>query len=138
MASVAFTDNWGEVIDRPEQDTIEIRWFDSTATMSGGEFNDWLSRFAAEVERAGRSGVLVDALAFAMPMERMDTPWRDTNIISRYNDAGVKRFAFLVPSGMPAIGAPPTTDGPAQYQTAYFAARRSAMEWLHEDQTQVS
>ncbi len=37
MASIAFTDEWGEVIDRPEHDTIEIRWFDSTATMTGNQ-----------------------------------------------------------------------------------------------------
>ena len=130
MASVRFTDDWGEVIDRPEHDTIEIRWFDSTSEMSGGEFNDWLSRFATEVERAGRSGVLVDGLAFAMPMDRMDPAWRDANIIPRYNAAGVKRFAFLMPAGMPAIGAPPAVEDPATYATAYFGTRRSAMEWL--------
>ncbi len=130
MTSIAFTDNWGEVIDRPQQDAIEIRWFDSTATMSGREFNYWLSQFASEVERTGRSRVLVDGLAFAMPMDRMDASWRDANIIPRYNAAGVKRFAFLVPAGMPAIGAPPATEGPATYLTAYFGTRRSAMEWL--------
>lgn len=130
MASVAFTDQWGEVIDRPEQNTIEIRWFDSTATMRGPEFNAWLSRSAAEVERAGRSGVLVDGLAFAMPTDQMDGVWRDANIIPRYNDAGVARFAFLMPPGMPAIGAPPATEGPATYPTAYFGTRRSAMAWL--------
>ena len=130
MASIAFTDDWGEVIERPEHDTIEIRWFDSTATMSGDEFNDWLSRFAAEVERTGRSRVLVDGLTFLMPMQRMDAGWRDAHIIPRYNAAGVERFAFLMPAGMPAIGAPPATEGPATYPTAYFGTRRSAMEWL--------
>ncbi len=71
MASIAFTDDWGEVIERPEHDTIEIRWFDSTATMSGDEFNDWLSRFAAEVEWTVRSWVLVDGLTFLTPMQRL-------------------------------------------------------------------
>jgi hypothetical protein len=130
MASVAFTDAWGEVIQRPEHDTIEIRWFDSTAAMSGDEFNDWLSRFATEVERAATSRVLVDGLAFAMPNDRMDSAWRDANIIPRYNAAGVNRFAFLMPEGMPAIGVPPRAEGPANYLTAYFGTRRSAMEWL--------
>ena len=130
MASIAFTDDWGEVIERPEHDTIEIRWFDSTATMSGDEFNDWLSRFAAEVERTGRSRVLVDGLTFLMPMQLMDAGWRDAHIIPRYNAAGVERFAFLMPAGMPAIGAPPAMEGPATYPTAYFETRRSAMEWL--------
>ena len=130
MASIAFTDEWGEVIDRPEQDTIEIRWFDSTSTMSGNQFNDWLTRFATEVERTSRSRVLVDSVPFAMPMGKMDGGWRDANIIPRYNAAGVKRFAFLMPKGMPAIGAPPSAVGPAQFPTAYFGTRRKAIEWL--------
>jgi hypothetical protein len=100
--------------------------------MSGEQFNDWLSRFATEVERTGRSRVLVDALAFAMPIDRMDAGWRDANIIPRYNAVGVERFAFLMPTGMPAIGAPPATDGPAAYPTAYFGTRGSAMDWLRD------
>ena len=130
MASIAFTDEWGEVIDRPEHDTIEIRWFDSTATMTGTQFNDWLSRFAAEVERTGRSRVLVDSVPFAMPMDQMDGGWRDANIIPRYNAAGVKRFAFVMPSRMPATGAPPFAVGPAEFPTAYFGVRREAIAWL--------
>ena len=98
--------------------------------MSGDEFNDWLSRFASEVERTGRSSVLVDALPFAMPMERIDVGWRDAHIIPRYNAAGVKRFAFLMPAGMPSVGAPATIEGPATYLTAYFGTRRAAMDWL--------
>jgi hypothetical protein len=130
MASIVFTDEWGEVIDRPEHDIIEIRWFDSTATMSSSQFNDWLPRFAAEVERTGRTRALVDSVPFAMPMAHMDEAWRDENIIPRYNAAGVKRFAFLMPKGMPAIGAPPATAGPARFPTAYFGTRREAVEWL--------
>ena len=130
MASIAFTDEWGEVIDRPEHDAIEIRWFDSTATMTGKQFNDSLSRFAAEVERTGRPRVLVDSVPFAMPMDQMDGSWRDANITPRYNAAGVKRFAFLMPSGMPAIGTPPSTVGPAEFPTAYFGTRRETIAWL--------
>jgi hypothetical protein len=37
----------------------------------------------------------------------MDGPWRDANIIPRYNAAGVKKFAHM-PEGMPMIGEPPT------------------------------
>jgi hypothetical protein len=36
----------------------------------------------------------------------MDGPWRDVNIIPRYNAAGVRKFAFHMPDGMPMIGEP--------------------------------
>ena len=60
----------------------------------------------------------------------MDANWRDANIIPRYNAAGVTKFAFLMPEGMPAIGAPPAPEGPAEFPTAYFGRRADAVEWL--------
>ena len=101
--------------------------------MTGDEFNAWLSRFADEVEHRGRRNVLVDAVRFGMSMDRLDAEWRDVNIIPRYNAAGVAKFAFLMPDAMPAIGAPPNTEGPADYPTAYFGTRASAMAWLGRD-----
>lgn len=132
-SQIIWEDAWGEVIDRPEQDIIEIRWFDTTSDFDSDTFNDWLAEFAGAVEAAQRSRILTDATAFRMPMELMDGAWRDANIIPRYNAAGVKKFAFLMPAGMPAIGAAPTLEGPAQYPTAYFGTRRDALNWLGAD-----
>jgi hypothetical protein len=46
-----YEDSWGAVIDHHDADYLEVRWYDTTATMSGDEFQDWLSHFAGEVER---------------------------------------------------------------------------------------
>ena len=115
---IVHEDHWGSTIDRPEDDFIEIRWYDATAAMSGDDFNAWLARFAGEVEAAGRSGILVDSMVFRMDMAHMDGAWRDAHIIPRYNAAGVRKFAFLMPTGMPAIGAAPAKEGPAEFPTA--------------------
>jgi hypothetical protein len=56
--------------------------------------------------------------------------WRDANIVPRYNAAGVKKFAFHMPAGMPAIGTAPSREGPADYPTAYFGRRQDALDWL--------
>ena len=127
---IVWEDRWGEVIDRPDMDLIEIRWFDTTRDLDTATFNDWLSRFADSVGTAQRAGVLTDATAFRMSPERMDGPWRDAHIIPRYNAAGVKRFAFLMPEGMAAIGAPPVPEGQAEFPTAYFGTRQDAVAWL--------
>ena len=129
-ATIVYHDRYGATIDWPEDDYIEIRWYDTTAAMTGDEFNQWLSQFAGCVETARRSGVLVDSVQFRMDMARMDAAWRDAHIIPRYNAAGVKRFAFLMPEGMPAIGGPPVHEGPADFPTAYFATRTDALAWL--------
>ena len=127
---VMYEDEFGAMIDYPDDDYVEIRWYDASAGFDRDSFNNWLAGFAGGVEHCQRSGILVDAIQFRMDMANMDGEWRDANIIPRYNEAGVKRFAFLMPEGMPAIGAPPAADGPADFPTAYFGTRADAKSWL--------
>ena len=107
-ATVVYEDRMGAMIDYPDDDYVEIRWYDATSSFTSDSFNDWLAGFAAGVEAAGQSGILVDANQFGMNMEFMDDKWRDANIIPRYNAAGVRKFEFLMPDGMPETGAPPS------------------------------
>src|SRR5712692_1336590 len=101
-----------------------------TADMSAHEFQGWLTKFAECVEKCGRSRVLVDSTTFRMSPANMDGPWRDANIIPRYNAAGVAKFAFHMPEGMPMIGKPPARETPGQFPTGYFSSRQAAMDWL--------
>jgi hypothetical protein len=130
MAEQVHEDRFGEVFDRPAADLIELRWFDTTAEMSAHEFQSWLAKFAECVERCGRSRVLVDSTTFRMSPDKMDGPWRDAKIIPRYNAAGVGRFAFHMPEGMPMIGTPPAIEAPGLFPTGYFSRRQHALEWL--------
>jgi hypothetical protein len=125
-----YEDRWGEIIDRPAQGLVELRWYDTTAGMSAEQFQDWLKTFAAHVERLQSPRVLIDSTRFMMDPANLDDAWRDAHIIPRYNAAGVRRFAFLFPEGMPAIGAPPAAEGPATYPTGYFGRRQEALDWL--------
>jgi hypothetical protein len=129
-AEHVYEDRWGEIIDRPATELVELRWYDTTADMSAEQFQDWLATFAGHVERFRRPRVLVDGTRFMMDPANLNDDWRDANIIPRYNAAGVRRFAFLFPDGMPAIGAPPAVEGPATFSTAYFSRRQEALDWL--------
>ncbi len=129
-STILYEDSWGEIIDRAEENFVEIRWYDTTETMTGDDFNNFLVEFACHVEQKKRAGALVDGIKFRMPPERMNMGWRDENIIPRYNAAGIKKFAFIMPTGMPAIGKEPQKEGPAQFPTGYFGSRESAVEWL--------
>jgi hypothetical protein len=128
--SIAYDDVYGSVIDYPGRDLLEIRWYDATSELDRDGFNRWLQAFTGVVEQHRRAGILVDATQFRMPPEHMDTVWRDEHIVPRYNSAGVRKFAFLMPAQMPAVGSPPAPEGPAAYPTAYFARRREAIAWL--------
>jgi hypothetical protein len=129
-AEHVYEDRWGEIIDRPAQELVELRWYDTTAAMSAAQFQEWLKTFAAHVERLHRPRALIDGTRFMMDPANLDDAWRDANIIPRYNAAGVRRFAFLFPDGMPAIGASPAVEEPATYPTGYFARRQEALDWL--------
>src|SRR5260370_41648699 len=65
-----------------------------------------------------------------MSPAKMDGPWRDANIIPRYNAAGVRKFAFHMPEGMPMIGQPPENEVPGRFPTGYFGKRQEALAWL--------
>jgi hypothetical protein len=130
MIEQVYEDRWGEVFDRPSIGLIELRWFDTTADMTGPEFQAWLSKFAECVEKCGRSRILVDSTTFRMSPAKMDGPWRDANIIPRYNAAGVTKFAFHMPDGIPMIGEPPTPEAPGRFPTGYFGRRQDAVDWL--------
>jgi hypothetical protein len=129
-ARIVYSDYWGDIIDRPEDRCVEIRWFDTTSAMQGDEFNTFLTRYAEQVEECGRGNGLIDAVQFKMDTSKMQMGWRDKHIIPRYNSAGMKKFAFVMPQGMPAIGAPPAKEGPADFPTAYFGRRADALAWF--------
>jgi hypothetical protein len=130
VAELVYEDPWGEVIDRPSLDLVELRWFDTTEAISKQAFQGWLTKFAGCVERCGRPKVLVDNTSFQMRLDQMDGPWRDANIIPRYNAAGVTKFAFHMPQGMPMIGSAPAPEPPGRFPTGYFGSRQAALDWL--------
>ncbi len=130
MIEQVYEDRWGEVFDRPSTGLIELRWFDTTAGMTAPEFQAWLSKFVECVEQCGRSRVLIDSTTFRMSPANMDGQWRDANIIPRYNAAGVTKFAFHMPEGMPMIGMPPVPEEPGRFPTGYFGRRQDALDWL--------
>lgn len=127
---VVYEDKWGIVVDHPQLDLLETRWYGTTAELTRNDFNSWLSLFVQHLERLNRSRVLVDATAFRMSPDNVDVEWRDQQIIPRYEKAGVRRFAFHMPQGMPAIGTPPSPQEPATFPTGYFGTRAEALAWV--------
>ncbi len=128
---IVYSDQWGDIIDREADDCVEVRWFDTSSAMGGEDFNAFLARYAEQVETCGRRHGLIDAVQFKMDMTRVVPGWRDEHITPRYNAAGLRKFAFVMPNGMPAIGAPPANEGTADFPTAYFGTRSEALAWFN-------
>ena len=125
-----YEDRWGAIIDHADAGYLEIRWYDTTSAMSREEFQNWLALFAGYVERIRRPGALIDSTSFLMDPANLDAKWRDAHIVPRYNAAGIKKFAFHFPAGMPMIGKPPAIEEPGTYPTGYFGRRQDALDWL--------
>lgn len=129
-SQIVFEDAYGEVIDRPGDGFMEIRWFDTTNEMTEKEFQDWLLKFTDLLEKSSSKRVLVDGISFQFQSMGETMDWRDEVIIPRYNALGITRFAFQLPSGSPPIGNTPAPEGSANFPTGYFALRAETTEWL--------
>ena len=128
--TVVYEDDQGSMIEYPDDDYVEIRWYDASSEFTGDTFNRRQEVIASVVEQCGRPHILIDAVQFGMNAEDMDIDWRDANTIPRFNAARVKKQALIVPAGFPPVRASPAPEGPADFPTAYFATRAEARAWL--------
>src|SRR5215831_16673764 len=115
---------WGVLVD--QEDILELRWLESTATMTDGGFMATLCLFASEAEKRRPIGLLIDAVEFRHSFGPGVMEWRDAHIIPRYGGAGARKFAFVMPTGFPRVGEE-AVEGPAIFPTRWFLERREAL-----------
>lgn len=120
---------WGVIVQHA--DVLELRWLPSTDDMTDGGFMATLCLFAWEAEKSRPQGLLIDATQFRHRFLNADgaMAWRDAHIIPRYGAAGVRRFAFLMPTDFPDAGKE-AMEGPAIFPTRWFVDRQEALVWL--------
>jgi hypothetical protein len=126
-AQVANT-TWGTIVHDPGQDTLELVWLPTTASMGDGGFKATLALFAWQAEKLRPSFLLIDATQFRHQFGPGVMQWRDDFIMPRYGAAGVRKFAFHVPAGFPnamEAGGKEVIEGPATFPTAWFAERQT-------------
>jgi hypothetical protein len=77
--------------------------------------------------------MLVDLTRFGHSPGEGVPRWRDEHVIPRYNSAGVRKFAFLVPAGASGTvesGLEPEKEPPGTFPTGYFEERQHILEWF--------
>jgi hypothetical protein len=111
---------------------VEQRW--TNLAMSDQQFRDRISKLATFLEQAHVPNVLVDMTVMSHTPSGDFEEWRQSQIIPRFNAAGVERFALILPAGVPGTvesGAKPAIEGAvAKFPTAYFATRDRALKWF--------
>jgi len=108
---------------------IGIDWKETTSAMTDEDFRAELTLFAGYVEKQKAHGILVDVSKFRHRMAPSVQAWRVKNISSRYNAAGVKRFAFLFPKESQFPSMPESSEGEV-FLTRAFNSRDQAVAWL--------
>lgn len=109
---------------------IGIDWKEATSMMTSDEFKADLMLFATHVEMKKAGGILVDVSKFRHKMEPDVQQWRVKNISTRYSAAGVRRFAFLFPSGAQIPPMMNQSSPEEKFLTGAFDDDQKAEAWL--------
>jgi hypothetical protein len=124
---------WGSITHFPQWRTLELKWNQKTRSMNDDGFKQTLKVLAGHGLELRPEYMIIDATEFRHELGEGTLAWRDEHIVPQYNDAGVKKFAFLVTDRAPGTvekGAEPALDGPATFPTGWFHTRERMYAWL--------
>jgi hypothetical protein len=103
--------------------------------MTDDDFMRSMERCAGYAQEHRTPFMLVNVRGFNHSPGEEVAEWRDQHIIPRYNAAGVRKFAFLLPEGAPGSvegGTPPAPETPGDFPTGYFAGHQRVLDWFRE------
>jgi hypothetical protein len=127
-------DQWSQIVFYDEWNSLELTWLPSTADAADAELRATMEAFAQEAVYRHPHTLIVDTTEFRHAWGDGMMKWRDAQIIPRYNQAGVAKFAFIANPNYPGPtvegGATPEPEGPANFPTGWFKTREAAYQWL--------
>ena len=126
---ILYEDQYMQIFWDEQTRLIGIDWKEATSTMTDENFKTELTLFAQQVEDKKASRILIDVSKFRHRPNEEVGKWRMQNISPRYNAAGVRRFAFVMPASFSGAGVQ-QAEGPAVFPTRWFVDRDEAIRWL--------
>ncbi len=127
-----YKDKFAEYFRDSEHAVVIQRWSEATASMTEEQFRVGVERLAGLIESEHLPNVIVDVVKMAYRPAADFEEWRQAYIIPRYNAAGVRKFAFIYPSGFTGTvenGVAPAPEGNANFPFGYFSSREGAFAW---------
>jgi hypothetical protein len=121
-------DEFSVITFNPETEALELWWSAGTASLTEERFREGLVQFADHAVERGAPNLLVDLREFAYSPEPDMWEWRREFIIPRYEAAGVRRFANVVPDGWP-IEEPRQAEG-EPFVSGNFRTVEDAEAWF--------
>ena len=110
----------------PERRVVSLVWAD--APLDEEAVKEMPVRFGEHAKAYPDSALLVDARSFNFRWGPEMDDWRNASVIPSYNDAGVRRFAFVFADVVPLR--PPAQMPPAKFETGSFHTVEAAEGWL--------
>ena len=109
---------------------ISIDWKEATSKMTDEDFKTALALFAKRVEDNKAPRILIDVSKFSHQPSEEVGEWRRENISTRYNLAGVQRFAFLFSKDSQVPSTPSQSSSGERFLTRSFNSQERAIAWL--------
>jgi len=125
------------VFDLDEDTSVmSFVWTEKSAAMTVDDYKDAIRDYAHLVFEHRARRALVDLRKFRYRVEHAELgSWWADEIVPLYNQAGLKKFAFVLPEGEqpPPDEAPAKAEARETFITRHFASQQAAMSWLTAD-----
>ena len=125
-----YEDNFLRMLWDDQTRIIGIDWKPATSAMTDEDFKAELTLFARQVEDKRAPRILIDVTRFRHRPGPEVGEWRLKNISTRYNAAGVERFAFLVSKDTPISSMTSEPQEGERFLTRSFNSHEQAIAWL--------
>src|SRR6266511_2289616 len=97
-------DEYSVLSFNPETQALELWWSAGSASLTEERFRQGLEQFAGQAVERRTPNLLVGLREFAYRPAPDMWDWRLEHFIPRYREAGVRKFANIVPEGWPLGG----------------------------------
>ena len=124
MAKPMYSISW----HKPEQ-LLRLTWLPGTGQMTDDDFRDTLEVFSAGAIQHKARRLVIDVREFKHRPSKEILDWRDAVTVTKYNQAGVMRQAWIWPGDVSSMK--PTSEG-KDYEERYFAGETEALAWVNE------
>jgi len=126
------------VFDLDDQASVmSFVWTEKSAAMTVDDYKNAIRDYARLVLKHRVRCALVDLREFRYRVEDTEAlgSWWSDEIVPLYNQAGLEKFAFVLPEGEqpPPDEAPAKAEARETFITRHFASQQAAMSWLTAD-----
>src|SRR5262245_47942957 len=112
-------------------------WTEKSAAMTVDDYKDAIREYARLVLKHRARCSLVDLREFQYRIEDADVlaSWWADEIVPLYNQAGLKKLAFVLPEGAqaPPDETPANAEAGEKFVTKQFGSEQDAISWLTAD-----